>query len=127
MQKNVAGQKLLVYAFDSTTNLPKTADGPNIRASVSKDFAAIADLADTSAAELDATIAKGFYHFDVSQGETDGNVLIFSARSSTANIVVVAVPAKVYTLPLLSNVKQINDDATAAANLAKTAGAIARG
>jgi hypothetical protein len=48
---------------------------------------------------MDATNAKGYYLFDLTQGETNGNEILFSAKSSTANIVVVGVPAKVVTVP----------------------------
>ena len=97
MLKNVAGQKLIVFAFDSTTNLPKTGDAANITAYVSKDFGTVTVLGDTSAAEMDATNAKGYYLFDLTQAETNADTLLFSAKSSTANIVVVGAPATVYT------------------------------
>ena len=99
MFKNVASQKLTVFAFDSTTNLPKSGDSANITAYVNKDDAGINVLADTSATEIDATNAKGYYLFDLAQAETNGDKLHFSGKSSTANIVVVAVPAVVYTVP----------------------------
>lgn len=99
MQKNVASQKLIVFAFDATTNLPKTGDAANITAYVSIDYGATTVLGDTSATEQDATNAKGYYLFDLTQGETNGNTLLFSAKSSTANIVVVGAPASVQTVP----------------------------
>lgn len=99
MFKNVTGQKLIVFAFDSTTNLPKTGDAANLTAYVSKDWGAVTVLGDTSATEMDATNAKGYYLFDLTQAETNGDCLLFSAKSSTANIVVIGVPATVYTTP----------------------------
>lgn len=99
MFKNVTSQKLIVFAFDSTTNAPKTGDAANITAYVSKDFGAVTVLGDTSATEMDATNAKGYYLFDLTQAETNGDTLLFSAKSSTANIVVVGAPATVYTFP----------------------------
>lgn len=99
MFKNVASQKLIVFAFDSTTNAPKTGDAANITAYVSKDFGAVTVLGDTTATEMDATNAKGYYLFDLTQAETNGDTLLFSAKSSTANIVVVGAPATVYTYP----------------------------
>ena len=99
MFKNTSGQKLTVFAFDYTTGAPKTGDAANITAYVSKDDGAVTVLADTSATEKDATNAKGLYDFDLAQGETNANKLTFSGQSSTANIVIVAVPAVVYTLP----------------------------
>src|SRR3954466_2712617 len=100
MFKNTASQKLTVFAFDSTTNLPKSGDAANITAYVDKDDGGVTVLADTTATEKDATNAKGYYIFDVTQAETNADKLLFSAKSSTANIVVIAVPAVVYTRPV---------------------------
>lgn len=98
MFKNVAA-KFIVFAFDSTTNLPKTGDGANITAYVSKDYGTVTVLADTTATEMDATNAKGYYLFDAAQGETNGDCLLVSAKSATANIVVVGAPATIFTDP----------------------------
>lgn len=99
MFKNTAGQKFTVFAFDSTTNQPKTGDAANITAYVAKDNGTVTVLGDTSATEMDATNAKGYYLFDAAQAETNGDVLLVSAKSSTANIVVVGVPAAIFTFP----------------------------
>lgn len=99
MFKNVASQKVYVYAYDSTTNAPKTGDAANITAYVAKDFGAATVLGDTSAAEVDATNAKGFYVFDLTQGESNADVILVSAKSSTANVVVLGAPATVFTFP----------------------------
>lgn len=102
MFKNVANQKLIVFAFDATTGLPKTGDAANIVAYVSKDYGAVTVLTDTGtggASEMDATNAKGYYIFDLTQGETNADFLLFSGKSSTTNIVVVGAPAAVFTLP----------------------------
>lgn len=98
MFKNVAA-KFRVFAFDATTNLPKTGDAANITCYVSKDYGTVTVLADTSASEEDATNAKGYYLFDAAQGETNGDVLMVSAKSSTSNIVVIGAPAVIYTRP----------------------------
>lgn len=90
---------MIVFAFDSTTNLPKTGDAANLTAYVSKDYNTVTVLGDTSAAEMDATNAKGYYLFDLTQAETNADTLLFSAKSSTANVVVVGVPAVVFTVP----------------------------
>jgi hypothetical protein len=99
MFKNVASQKAFFYAFDSTTNLPKPGDGGNITAYVSKDYGSVTVLGDTTATEMDSTNGKGYYVFDLTQGETNADTLLFSAKSSTSNIVVVAMPATVFTRP----------------------------
>lgn len=97
MQKNVASQKLIVFVFDSATNLPKTGDAANLTAYVSIDYGAVTVLGDTSATEMDATNAKGLYLFDLTQAETNGHTLAFSGKSSTSGIVLV--PQTVYTVP----------------------------
>lgn len=99
MFKNVASQKLVVFAFDSTTNTPKTGDAANITAYVSKDYGSVTVLGDTSATEMDSTNAKGYYLFDLTQAESNADTLLFSAKSSTSNIVVVGAPATVFTVP----------------------------
>lgn len=99
MFKNTASQKLIVFAFDSTTNTPKTGDAANLTAYVSKDYGAVTVLGDTSATEMDSTNAKGYYLFDLTQAETNADCLMFSAKSSTSNIVVIGAPAVVQTVP----------------------------
>lgn len=98
MFKNTAGQKVRVFAFDKTTGTPKTGDAANITAYVNKDWAGVNVLGDTSATELDATNASGYYLFDLTQAETNADALDFSAKSSTANIVFSSYPT-VYTDP----------------------------
>lgn len=99
MFKNVASQKIIVFAFDATTNLPKTGDAANITAYISKDFGTVTVLTDTSATEMDATNAKGYYLFDISQTETNADNILVSAKSATANVVVVGAPAAIFTNP----------------------------
>lgn len=98
MFKNVAS-KFIVFAWDTTTGLAKTGDAANITAYVSKDYGAVTVLGDTSATEMDSTNAKGYYLFDAAQAETNGDCLMISAKSSTANIAVVGAPAVIYTRP----------------------------
>ena len=99
MFKNTASQKLTVFVFDSTTSLPKTGDAANLTAYRDLDDGGVTVLTDTSATEKDATNAKGYYIFDLTQAETNGDKILFSCKSATANMVCIAVPAVVYTLP----------------------------
>ncbi len=89
MFKNTASQKISVFAFDTTTGLPKTGDAANIAVYINKDWAGVNQLTDTSASEIDNTNAKGWYLFDVSQTETNADALHFTGKSTTANISVV--------------------------------------
>lgn len=111
--------KLIVFAFDSTTNLPKTGDAANLTAYVSKDFGSVTVLGDTSATEMDATNAKGYYLFDLAQGETNADTLLFSAKSATSNIVVVGAPATVFTYPNRFSTLVIDSAGLADANAVK--------
>ena len=97
MFKNVASQKIKLFAFDATTGLPKTGDAANITAYVSKDNGTVTILGDTSATEMSSTLAKGWYMFDLTQAETNGDSLLFTANSTTSNIVVTA--SEFSTLP----------------------------
>jgi hypothetical protein len=91
--------KIMVFAFDTTTNLAKTGDAANITAYISKDYGGVTVLGDTSATEMDATNAKGYYLFDVTGTEMTADVVMVSAKSSTANIAVIGAPAVIYTRP----------------------------
>ena len=93
MQKNVSGQKWQVFAFDRTTNVPKTGDAAQITANLRKDWGTAAAVADTNPTELE----DGFYLFALTQAETNADVLALAPESSTADIQVIAIPAVVYT------------------------------
>lgn len=109
--RNKASQKVPIFAWDSGASSPKTGDAGNITAQISKDGAATAATDDTNPTELDSTDAPGIYLFDLTQSETDCNLLILYAKSSTANIQidpVVLYPAE-YQYPVYIEVNQ--DDA----------------
>ena len=85
-QKNEAGQKFNILAINTSTGLPITGDAANITAKISIDFGSFASLTDTNPTELDATNAAGVYVFDLSQAETNGDVLTIMPSSATANV-----------------------------------------
>lgn len=89
MFKNVASQKIAMFAFDSATGLPKTGDGANLTPYVSKDYGTVTVLGTTTATEMDSTNAKGWYSFVLAQAETNADMLLFSGKSSTSGIIVV--------------------------------------
>jgi hypothetical protein len=74
-KKNTSGQKFNVLAISTATGLPVTGDAANITAKISIDSAAFASVSDTNPTELDATNAPGVYVFDLTQAETNGDVL----------------------------------------------------
>lgn len=89
MFKNVASQKVELFFFDYSSGAPKTGDAANLTAYVTIDHGTTTVLGDTSATEKSSTNAPGVYVFDLTQGETNGDNLTFTAKSSTANVVCV--------------------------------------
>ncbi len=85
--KNVAGQKVAVYARDLATGEPKTGDAANITAQISKDGGASAATNDANPTELDATDHPGVYVFDLTQAESNADMIVITPASATANIV----------------------------------------
>ncbi len=124
MFKNTAGQSVTFYVVDASTGLPKTGDSANILTYVSKDDGTVTLITAASGVptEVDATNAKGLYKIALSQAETNADKLLFSGKSSTANIVVA--PAVLYTIPaswtiplvtLCTTVTTVTNQLTAAA------------
>ncbi len=99
MNKNTAGQSIVLQAFDSTTGLEKTGDAANMLFYVRKDGGSVTAIAANSGVptEMDASHAKGMYEIALAQGETNGDRLIFTGVSVTANIVIL--PMTIYTTP----------------------------
>lgn len=118
MFKNVTSQKIALFAFDTTTGAAKTGDAANITAYVSKDHGSVTVLGDTSATEMDATNAKGWYLFDVTQTETNADTLLFTGKSSTANISIVGRP--IFTRP--PNHSALSIDSNGRVDVIKVAG-----
>lgn len=87
MLKNVAGQKIAVWAWDRVNGVPKTGDAGNITAQISKDGGVSAASDDTNPTELDSTDHPGLYIFDLLQAESNANMINFTPASGTANIV----------------------------------------
>jgi len=93
MQKNVASQKWIVYAWDTTDLSPKTGDASNITANLRIDGAGANAVDDINPSELE----DGYYVFDISQAESNGDMLLICPASVTANIQVRGVPESVFT------------------------------
>lgn len=119
LYKNVASQKVAVYAHDTSADSAKTGDAANITAQVSKDGGATAASNDTNPTELDATDAPGIYIFDLTQAETNCDLCILYAQSSTADVQIE--PVVIYTLPgdssaVDANATEVSGSSTAADN-----------
>ena len=94
-QKNVAGQKWLVFAFNETDNTAKAGDAAQITGKIRKDHAGATAITDTNPTEIE----DGYYEFDLTQAETNADILDILPESSTGNIQVIGCPARVFTVP----------------------------
>ena len=82
MQKNMSGQKWMVYAWNTVTLQPKTGDADNITAKLQVDGGTAAAVKDTNPTELE----DGYYVFDITQAESNGDLLLLDPASTTENI-----------------------------------------
>jgi len=114
--KNKASQKVAVFAYDSSDGSAKTGDAAQITAQISKDGAACAATDDTNPTELDAADAPGVYLFDLTQAETNADLIVIAAVSSTEDILLE--PLLLYTQPEVrdANATQISGSSAAANN-----------
>lgn len=119
MYKNVASQKIAVYATTLSTGAAKTGDASNITAQISLDGGATAATNDANPAELDATDAPGIYVFDMQQAETNADMIVLYSKSSTSGVSIE--PVVIYTRPatVSADMVSISGDTTAADNLEK--------
>ncbi len=88
MKKNVAGQTWKVFAFNRTTNAPLSGDAANITAKIKIDSAAAIAVNDTNPTEIE----DGYYQFELTQAETNGDELLLLPESVTTNIQIIAIP-----------------------------------
>lgn len=119
MQKNVTGQKWVVFAFDRTDNTPKTGDAANITANLRIDAASANAVDDTNPTELE----DGYYYFNLVAAETNGDYILISPESTTADIQVIGVPGAVWTTesPTLLAALQTTLDSIIATGVVSTA------
>lgn len=104
LTKNTAGQKIACFAVDTTTDLPKTGLANNdITVKWSKDGTSQGNLTDQVNSE-DGNL-NGIYYFDLTQAETNGDLLVFSFTSATANVLIS--PLIVYTAEVPADVNVV--------------------
>jgi len=95
LQKNVSSQKWIVFAFDETDNTAKTGDAANITANLRIDGAAANAVDDTNPTELE----DGYYIFDITNTESNGDSIVICPASTTADIQVIGCPMALWTTP----------------------------
>jgi hypothetical protein len=84
-ERNVANQKLVVFAFDIVTGLGKTGDAGNLTLYMKELGGSVVQVTDTSATELSSTNAPGYYEFDLANTELDTAYTYFFPKSSTVS------------------------------------------
>ena len=98
MEKNTAG-KWVVFAYGlpdhASPGEAVTGDAANITANIRIDAGAANAVDDTNPSELE----DGYYAFDITAVESNGDLLALMPTSSTANVQVIAVPGTIYTRP----------------------------
>jgi len=109
MQKNVAG-KWVVFAFQdeggANPGEPVTGDAAYITANIRIDGGAANAVDDTNPTELE----DGYYVFDITADETNGDLLLIVPECSNANVNVIGVPGAVWTTPPNFNTLGIESD-----------------
>ena len=84
MLKNTAGQKVVVFAWDTLAQAAKTGDAVNITATISKDGGSYTATNDTNPTEL----TYGRYAFDLTQAETNCDRWHLIPHSATSDVIV---------------------------------------
>jgi hypothetical protein len=88
LKRNIAGQKVPIFAWDSNDERPFAGDATNIQAYISIDGGAMVLLNDANPTEIGAVKMPGVYIFDLTQAETDGSMIIIYPFSITIGIVI---------------------------------------
>lgn len=87
LYKDTGSQKIAVFAYTASTGAAKTGDAANITAYISKDFGSATATNDVNPTELDATNMPGWYVFDLTQAETNAEVIVLAPKSGTSGVV----------------------------------------
>lgn len=98
LKRNISDQVIPIFAWDTSTGAPKTGDSSNITAYISKDGGSPVATSTTHPIEIGATDMPGIYVFPLTATETDCNLLVLVARSTTTNVQI----RPVYASTLLS-------------------------
>lgn len=85
LNKNTSGQEVSLYALNTTDSVAETGDAANLSSQISID-GAVSAAASGTITEDDAVDAPGFYELPLSQGETNGDLIIIESLSSTAEV-----------------------------------------
>lgn len=106
MEKNVAGQKWYIKAWDETNNTVKVGDAANITANLRLDGGIANAVDDVNPTELEG----GYYVFDITQAESNADYILICPSSATVNIQVEGCPKAFTTTAPNSNLLGIESD-----------------
>jgi len=103
--KNTASQQWIVFAFQdeggANPGEPIAGDAAQITANVRIDAGAANAVDDLNPTELE----DGYYSFGITAAESNGDSIVITPVSSTANVNVIGVPGAVYTRTDVSGVE----------------------
>ncbi len=109
MEKNTAG-KWIVFAYGlpdhASAGKAITGDAANITANVRIDGGAANAVDDTNPTELE----DGYYVFDITAAEANGDLILVTPASSTTDVQVIGVPGAVWTRPPNFNLLGVESD-----------------
>jgi hypothetical protein len=108
LRKNVAGQGVYLFAWDSLNSIPKTGDAANITGSYSLDGVDHTGFSTANPTEM----GGGVYWQPLAQGETNANEAAYRWASTTANVQVNPVFKDTDNGGLNANVSAINSVST---------------
>lgn len=107
MYKNVASQKIIISVKDATSGALLSGDTANITGLISKDGGTATATNDVHPAEIGTT---GYYVFDLSQAETNADLILLIASTTTSGKTID--PVIIYTNNKEANLIQIDGNAT---------------
>lgn len=87
MYRNVAGQKITMYARNTSTGAPVTGDDPNMTPRVAIDGSGTPTvLSTTTVVEWSSAKCPGLYYIQPTAAETNGEDVAYYITSTTANV-----------------------------------------
>lgn len=106
LEKNVASQKWVVFCFDEADGTVKTGDAAQITANLRIDGGGANAVDDTNPTELE----DGYYIFDITAAESNGDLIVICPASSTADVQCKGEPSATWTVAPNSNALGIESD-----------------
>lgn len=89
MYKNVASQRVAIFAWDGANGQPKGGYGTGIHGWIAKDNGTFSAMNDTNPTE-NGTVqsATGIYHFDLLQAETNADLVMIAPTADNTDVVI---------------------------------------